>query len=500
MRSKKALINIITSLALQIVTIACGFIIPKLIITTYGSNVNGLVTSITRFLAFITLLEAGFGPVIKSMLYKPIANKDKKTILKILKASEKLFKKISYIFLVYIIVLCVTLPFGLEQEFNWLFTLSLIIIISISTFAEYYFGMTYRLYLQAEQKTYVIAIIQIVTLIVDTIVVLVLIRLGQSIQIVKLATACIFVLRPIIQNIYVKKKYNIKLNEIDEEYKIKQKWDGLAQHIAYVVHENSDVAILTMCGNLAQVSVYSIYSMITNSVRNIVQSCVGGIDAAFGDMIAKGEHENLNKNFKIYEGFYFTIATIAFTATIFLIIPFVSLYTKGITDTDYINPIFACLIVLAKFIHTIRQPYNDLVKVAGHFKQTKVGAWVEAISNITISIVLVWNFGIIGVAIGTLFAMTIRTIEFMYYTSKNILKRSVWQTFKNIIIIIIEMVLITLIVNIVPKIEIYNYATWILDAIYISGISSLVIVIINGFLYKENLKTILQKLIKNKSK
>ena len=46
-----------------------------------------------------------------------------------------------------------------------------------------------------------------------------------------------------MQNIYVKKKYNIKLNEIDEEYKIKQKWDGLAQHIAYVVHENSDVAI-----------------------------------------------------------------------------------------------------------------------------------------------------------------------------------------------------------------------------------------------------------------
>ena len=84
MRSKKVLTNVITSLGLQICSIICGFIIPKLIISSYGSNVNGLIVSITQFLSFITLLEAGFGPVIKSCLYKPISNKDKDTIIKIL--------------------------------------------------------------------------------------------------------------------------------------------------------------------------------------------------------------------------------------------------------------------------------------------------------------------------------------------------------------------------------------------------------------------------------
>ena len=69
MRSKKALINIISSIILQIVTIISGFIIPKLIISTYGSNINGLLTSITQFLSFIIMLEAGFGPVIKSILF-----------------------------------------------------------------------------------------------------------------------------------------------------------------------------------------------------------------------------------------------------------------------------------------------------------------------------------------------------------------------------------------------------------------------------------------------
>ena len=159
MRSKKALINIISSFLLQIITIICGFIIPKLIIKTYGSNVNGIIVSIVQFLSFISLLESGFGPVIKSTLYKPIAKKDKATIEKILKASEKNFRSISYFFIIYIMLLIIILPILLNNEFDKLFAVSLIMILSINTFAQYYFGMTYRLYLQAEQRTYVISAI-----------------------------------------------------------------------------------------------------------------------------------------------------------------------------------------------------------------------------------------------------------------------------------------------------------------------------------------------------
>ena len=110
MRGKKLIKNIILSLGVQLVTAICGFIIPKLIIEQYGSAVNGLVSSITQFLAYITFLEAGIGPVIKAALYKPIAKKDKNTIQDILKTSESFFKKIGYIFIVYLIILCIIYP------------------------------------------------------------------------------------------------------------------------------------------------------------------------------------------------------------------------------------------------------------------------------------------------------------------------------------------------------------------------------------------------------
>lgn len=491
MRSKKAIVNIISSLLLQLVTLICGFIVPRLIIKSFGSNVNGLVTSITQFLAYIALLESGFGPVVKSILYKPIANKNKEEIEKILKASEKFFRIISYIFIAYIIVLCFALPIVVSSEFNTWFTLSLVIIISISTFTEYYFGMTYKLYLQAEQKTYVASFIQIGTTILNTIMIVVLIYFGQSIQIVKLASAIIFVFRPILQNIYVKKKYNINLKNVKSDYHIKQKWDGLAQHIAAVIHNNTDVVVLTIFTNTTEVSVYSVYLLVVNGVKNLVQALSGGIDASFGNMIANNEKEALNKNFRVYELFYFTLSTIVFIVTLLLILPFVSVYTQGITDANYYRPVFAYLIVLAEFMWTIRLPYSSITLAAGHFKETMKGAWIESAINITLSVILVFKFGIIGVAIGTLVAMIIRTIEFMYHTSKYILERNIWYTFKRLLIIAVEVILVVIINNITPNINIISYATWILQAVITTVVASIIVVLINFIIYKRDVKNLL---------
>ena len=58
MRSKKAIKNILVSLFQQIITIICGLVLPKAILGAYGSSVNGLISSITQFLTYITLLES----------------------------------------------------------------------------------------------------------------------------------------------------------------------------------------------------------------------------------------------------------------------------------------------------------------------------------------------------------------------------------------------------------------------------------------------------------
>ena len=498
MRSKKAIKNILSSLLLQLMIVICGLILPRAIIGTYGSNVNGLISSINQFLAYITLLEAGIGPVIKSVLYKPIANKDKAQIEKILKAAQKFFNVISYIFIAYLIILCFIYPILVNNEFSVGYTVSLIIIISISTFSEYFFGMVYKLYLQAEQKTYITANIQTLTVVLNTIFSVILIKIGASIQIVKLVTAFIFVLRPILQNVYVKNKYNINLKEVKEKYELKQKWDGLAQHIAAVVHGNTDVTILTIFANTAEVSVYTVYLFVVNGVKNLVQAFTGGIDATFGDMYVNNEHEKLNESFKNYEYFYYTIITIVFSCTLGLILPFIQVYTKGISDVNYYRPLFGYLIVCAEYMWAIRLPYSSITLAVGHFKETQKGAWLEAIINIILSIVLVEKFGIIGVTIGTLVAMTIRTIEFMYHTSKYILKRREIYSILHILITILETMIICILIYILTKnITFISYLQWIKYAIIAGVISSSITILINYIIYKKETKETINMLKRN---
>lgn len=498
MRSKSAIKNIISSVSQQIISFVCGLVVPRSIIGTFGSSVNGLISSITQFLSYISLLEAGIGPVIKAALYKPIAKKDKHEIEKILKSSQRFFRVISGIFIIYLIILCFVYPLIVADQFDYWFTVSLIVIISISTFAEYFFGMVYKLYLQAEQKTYITSVLQSGTIILNAILTIVLIKLNANIQMVKLASAFVFVLRPIIQNIYVKKKYNIDFNEVKEKYNLKQKWDGLAQHIAAVVHSSTDIAVLTIFTNTAEVSVYTVYLFVVNGIKNTVQALTGGVDASFGDMIVKGEKDNLNKSFRTYEMFYYTLITIVYIVTMIMILPFISVYTKGITDINYYRPAFAILIIVAELFWSIRLPYSSITLAAGHFKETRRGAWLEAFLNLFLSIILVFKFGMIGVAIGTLVAMFIRTIEFVYHSSKYILERKIRYAVGRIMLLTIEtLLLVPTGMMICNKYNVDSYMTWIIMAAIVTLTVALIVIIVNSTIYRKDVKALIDMIKRN---
>ncbi|MFR1477082.1 MAG: hypothetical protein ACLSB9_16005 [Hydrogeniiclostridium mannosilyticum] len=74
MRTKQAFKNALMSLLLQLVLALSGFIIPRFFITLYGSPVNGLVSSISQFISYMGLVEAGIGAAGTVALYRPIAD------------------------------------------------------------------------------------------------------------------------------------------------------------------------------------------------------------------------------------------------------------------------------------------------------------------------------------------------------------------------------------------------------------------------------------------
>ena len=94
-RKKKLILNTFTGILKQAVTVICGFILPRYMLLYYGSSINGLVSSITNFLGFISLLDMGVGAVIQANLYKPLADKDSARIRELVLSSERFFRKLA---------------------------------------------------------------------------------------------------------------------------------------------------------------------------------------------------------------------------------------------------------------------------------------------------------------------------------------------------------------------------------------------------------------------
>ena len=486
-RKKKLLLNTFAGIFKQMVTVICGFILPRYMLLYYGSSVNGLISSITHFLSFISLLDMGVGAVIQANLYKPLAEKNEEQISLILKSSERFFRRLAYIFIVYIIVLCFAFPSMVE--FGAWYTVSLLLIISVSTLAQYFFGMTYQLLLNADQRSYVQLVLAIGTVILNTVFAIVLMKMGASIHVVKLMTAVVYVLRPLGQMVYVHRHYNINKNIKLVGEPIKQKWNGFSQHLAAVVCQNIDVAVLTLFSSLKNVSIYSVYYNVTNGVEQVIMTAATGLEALFGNMIANGEREKLLKTFDAVEWIIHTGVTFVFTVAAITIVPFISVYTRGITDANYIAPMFGMLLVAAYGAECLRVPYFRVIKAAGHFKETQNGAFISAGLNIVITIGMVFRFGLIGAAIGTLVAMVYHTCYFVWYLKKNILQRSAIYFIKYVVTdIIVAIVSYWLTRGL--SLSVSSYLSWVVLAIEVTLIVIIVTYVLNIVAYRNQLKNV----------
>ena len=488
-RGKKLALNTITSLGLQVVSVICGFILPRLILESFGSDVNGLVNSITQFLGVITLLDLGVGAVVQSALYKPLADNNTNMISKIYVSANKFFRRLAEILLVYVVLLMIFYPMLVNKSFGHMYTALLIAAICITSFAQYYFGIVNSLLLNADQRGYIQYVAQIITLILNTFACYIIIKLGASIQIVKLTTSLIFLLRPLFLVFYVKKHYSIdpKITYTDEP--IKQKWNGMAQHFASYVLNGTDNIVLTMFSTLGNVSIYSVYNVVIIGVKNALLSVTNGFQSLIGEMLAKKETMKLNAFFGFVEWFLHTGTTLVFGCTGVLIVDFVRVYTYGINDADYIQPLFAVLITIANAGHCLRLPYNILILAAGHYKQTQSNYIIAMILNIVVSIATVKMWGLVGVAIGTLIAMAYQTVWMAKYDSKNII---CWP-FKNFLkqcgIDAITVIIASLATFKIPMLSV-SYVSWFLLAIEVFGIWLIISIVINTIFYRERVLSI----------
>lgn len=433
MRTKKAFYNITTSLLSQFVSIICGLITPRLILATFGSTYNGVINSATQFLGIISILNLGIAGATRVALYESLANNDCIGTSRIMKATKNYMRKVAFCLIMYAAVLCIVYPLISHNNLTFTDHMSLIAIVSISSFAEYFFGISNYTLLTADQASYILNILNIAKVTINTIAVYILIKAGASIYSVKLVSSIVFFIAPVLLEIYVKKKYNLISNCTPDDSAIKNRGVVAFHSIANIIHNNTDLIVLTVFTDAKLISVYTIYYLILGKIKALMTVFTSGLEAAFGNMWIKKELASIERNFRLFEYGIYTFTAIMFSCVGILILPFIELYTKGVTDINYLRLDFAILVTVTEATYCLRQPYLTLVQATGSYEETKMGALIEALLNIGISLILVVPLGINGVMIGTLVANIFRTTQYSIFISNNVLHRAYQQVIYRLI-------------------------------------------------------------------
>lgn len=486
--------NIFIAVLYQIVSAIVGLVLPRYILRTFGSDVNGVMQSIGQFLGYTMLLECGIVGMVLASFYKPIALHDEKAVSDIFNSTKKFFNKVSVVFIGLVVIIAVSAKFIINTGYDAYYVGGLVIVLGISYYFNYYFGITHQLLIKADQKIYIVQTIQIITIILNAIVCIICIKAGAGVHMVKLISAFVFLLNPVLYRLYVKKHYKISKNIFDSSRQLPRKRDGVIHHIAYFIHRNTDVVILSIFCGAKVVSVYSVYYAVILGIENFLNAVSSGIAGTVGNIIAKSEEKMLTEVFEIYEQLNTLITTFFCSVAAILIVPFVSIYTKGVTDVDYIRPVFAYLLIAAQWFYCVRIPYENVVNSAGHYRQTKPGAYMEASLNLVISLLAVHRFGLAGVAFGTMTAMIVRTVYIAWYLSKNILNRKFTEFIKSAGLNLIASIVAVTVISLCFKVSSDSFIYWAIDAVIISIVIFAALAILNFIVHKKLYISLLKEL------
>lgn len=482
----------------QVVTLILGIVIPKLLIVNYGSEINGLLSSVKQIFVYVALLEAGIGTASLQALYAPMAKQDHQRTSEIMAATDRYYQRTGLLYGVAVVILAVVYPLAVESSISIPVIAGVIIFQGASGVINYFFQGKFTILLRVDGKSYITTNATTIVNVASKLVQIVLIFSGCNILIIQAAYFAINLTQMLYITWYVKKYYSwLDLKTKPDYAALSQSKNVIIHQISGLIFNNTDILVLTYFCGLKVVSVYSLYSLIINCVSNIIDTLCSSVEFILGQAF-NSDRKYFLKLQETYETYYLGVSFAFFTVTLIMFPSFIKLYSRGITDANYVDKYLPYLFVTVNILMYARRTSSQIINFAGHFKQTQIRSIIESVINVTVSLVLVYNIGIYGVLLGTIVALFYRTNDVIIYANWNILGRKPWKTYRRWIQNLIVMIICVCGINsIIPAID--NYFMWFVNAVWIFAVNCMIYFGVDSFFDRESfimLKNIVQRIIK----
>ncbi len=430
-RKGKALKNTFIGTVCYFATLLIGFVTRTIFIYLLGKDylgVNGLFTNILSLLSFA---ELGIGTAIIFALYKPIADENEREVSALMNFYKKAYSFIG----VFIAVagLCLTPFLGvlIKNKPDIQYLELFYILILADTVVSYFF--TYkRSIIIASQNSYLNSLNNTIFTLIQNLLQIVVLIISHSY--ILFLTVRIFT--TLMSNIAISKKADALfpyLKEYKNEHIDKQTLRSIIKNVAAmmcskfgaVMVAGTDNLLISAFVGVQQVALYSNYVMINTMIYGVINQVYSAITASVGNLNATEDAEH---SYNIFKKLFFANFVVICTCTTCLFVVFNPFIKVWIGDDYLFSTAVVGIIVLNFYITGMRNTSITYINTYGLFWQIKYKSLIEAVINITASMILLVKFdmGIYGVLLGTTISTVLTNVWWEpYVVYKNRFKKSV---------------------------------------------------------------------------
>ena len=427
-KNKQELINLLIGIFSQAIILVLGFIVPRIFISVYGSDVNGLLSTVAQVFAYVALLESGMSMATRNALYKPLNEKNETDINKILSASKNYDRKASIVYVAIVIALSFLLPLVFKTSVDYWTVFLIVILEGMGSALFFFFIDTEICFLNTCGKTSVVNITNLIYRVLCYVIKMVLALLGVNIILIQLGFFLVSIIRVLLVRLYVHKKYAwVSTHHFEKGFKLPHRRAYLLTEVSWLVFSSTDAIVLSIFVSTSMSSVYAVYNMIFVAINALLTAIYEAISYKLG-LVYNEDIERYKKLHNLFNSFIISITTVLISVTYWLTNPFIALYTSGIEDVTYVYQYLPLLFCLVQMLSWSRYVSGNLTSVAGKAKITSIVSLIEALLNVTLSLILVQFLGIYGVLIATVSSLPIKVIFTHVLSEKVILKRKPWKT------------------------------------------------------------------------
>lgn len=476
-RTKNVLKIVVSSSINQIVIIFAGLIMPPLLITYYGSEVNGLINSVKQMLNYFTVVSVGLGAASQVALYKPLMENDWSIINKIMATLTRFLNKAGLLFLTCIGVFAFILPLIRHDNLDFITIMGIVLICGTGSFIEFVFLTRYKILLTADQKQYIVSNVYTQGTIINTILSVILIILKASILWVQLTATFAYLIRMLLLIKKVHGLYpSLNLHVPSDKSAIENSKEAFLYKFSDILINYVPVTFVTFICGYTGASIYTVYNLVFSAIVMIVNIFSTGLSPSFGNQIVQKDLKGFKNSFKGYNFAFRLISFFCYICSAVLIVPFVSVYIKNSDGVNYLLPAVGVTFAINGIMRALRTPYITLVDAIGNYKDNIRASYLEVILNISISLPLTIKLGLIGVLIGGSISALIRSLQFLFSIHKTVLRTS---PKKELFIILVNFIIGIVIYLLFYGITVDGYISWIINAIIVAVVTGCILIFIN---------------------